>query len=71
MLQIDWTQAPEWANFAAMDSDGEWWWYQKEPVKDIDGDYISNGRYKKITALVGSEIKRTISPATLNNMDNY
>ena len=23
--------APEWAKWKAMDMDGEWWWYSKEP----------------------------------------
>ncbi len=23
--------APEWANFVAMDSSGDWYWYEKEP----------------------------------------
>lgn len=28
-----WTAiAPEWANWLAMDDDGSWFWYQKEPV---------------------------------------
>lgn len=33
MVNIDWTQAPEWAKFAAMDEDGAWWWYEVEPVR--------------------------------------
>ena len=34
--------APEWANYLAMDSDGEWCWYEFEPVKD-DGFWHPNG----------------------------
>lgn len=27
----DWNDAPEWASWLAMDSDGAWWWYEREP----------------------------------------
>jgi hypothetical protein len=32
-----WENAPDWANFVAMDSDGIWWWYggRPEKLKDI------------------------------------
>lgn len=28
---INWNDAPEWAEYVAMDESGEWWWYEKEP----------------------------------------
>ena len=28
---IPWQLAPDWAQWAAMDADGEWWWYENEP----------------------------------------
>lgn len=28
----DWSKAPYWANFAAMDSNGDWWWHEKRPI---------------------------------------
>lgn len=28
---IDWTKAPEWANYAAMHENGIWWWFGYEP----------------------------------------
>lgn len=36
MLQLPWDKAPEWAQWAAMDASGEWWWYWKEPVHGIE-----------------------------------
>lgn len=30
-MKPDWKDAPEWANWKAMDEDGEWWWYEEEP----------------------------------------
>jgi len=26
--------APEWANFVAMDGDGEWWWFERKPRRN-------------------------------------
>ena len=36
-MKPDWKNAPEWANYLAMDKDNEWWWYETEPVADVDG----------------------------------
>jgi len=32
--EIDWERAPDWANWAAMDEDGEWYWYDVKPFRD-------------------------------------
>lgn len=69
MLTIDWTQAPEWANFAAMDYDGEWWWYENKPQKSAGGNHFADGMFE---TFIGDDFfKRPTPPATLNNMDNY
>lgn len=31
-----WDEAPEWATHLAMDQDGEWWWFEREPEKKND-----------------------------------
>lgn len=37
-LQFDnkpsWDDAPEWANWMAMDANGEWCWYENKPIVD-------------------------------------
>lgn len=30
-MTIDWTQAPPWARYAAMDQNGDWFWYSEKP----------------------------------------
>ena len=30
-MKPDWKDAPEWAQYAAMDDDGTWWWYELRP----------------------------------------
>lgn len=31
MTKIDWSTAPEWAKYVAMDSSGEWFWFEEKP----------------------------------------
>lgn len=31
MLRPDWKKAPDWANYAAMDASGSWYWYESKP----------------------------------------
>ena len=33
-LELPWHEAPDWAQWAAMDASGEWWWYSHEPLPD-------------------------------------
>jgi hypothetical protein len=42
MKTPDWSQAPEWANYVAMDADGEWFWYSEEPTI-VDNVWIPDG----------------------------
>jgi hypothetical protein len=32
-MKPDWNDAPEWANYAAMDKEGDWYWYEILPRK--------------------------------------
>lgn len=34
-MKPDWKDAPEWAMWLAMDMDGEWYWFEKAPVKGM------------------------------------
>ena len=49
-----WENAPEWANWLAMDGDGVWWWYECEPCLTHDSEweydiYVAvNGRFEKL-----------------------
>ena len=36
MPKVNWDDAPEWANYVAMDSDGSWWWYRDVPNLGIN-----------------------------------
>lgn len=31
-MKPDWKDAPDWANFLAMDKSGDWYWYQFQPT---------------------------------------
>ena len=35
-MKPDWKDAPEWANYLAMDEDGYWCWYLRKPIREDD-----------------------------------
>ncbi len=37
-MKPDWKDAPAWAKFLAMDSDGIWSWYENEPLIEREDD---------------------------------
>lgn len=41
-MKPDWKDAPEWANYLAMDKTGDWYWYENEPSAG-SVDWLSNG----------------------------
>ena len=44
MSKPKWEDAPEWAQWLAMDANGVWFWYSDKPA--VDGDcWRSNGKY--------------------------
>jgi len=32
MIKPKWNDAPEWADYVAMDVGGAWWWYEFKPA---------------------------------------
>ena len=44
-MKPDWKDAPEWANWLAMDENGAWCWYELEPR--YDGEmWLCSGKWK-------------------------
>jgi hypothetical protein len=48
MIEIDWRNAPEWANYHAYEEDGVGYWFQKKPYKFYgiwknEGKFIESG----------------------------
>lgn len=39
-MKPQWKDAPDWANYFAMNSNGNWYWYEGEPIKG-DKSWIS------------------------------
>ena len=50
-LSPDWTSAPTWANYWAMDKDGTSFWYAQEPTLE-DYYWNNNGVYSQCEACV-------------------
>ncbi len=44
MIQIDWSNAPDWANYHAFDEGGTGYWYEKSPIMR-DNFWSSKGKY--------------------------
>lgn len=44
-MKPDWKDAPSWANWMAMDEDGQWFWFENKPVRD-DGCWWQIGKYE-------------------------
>jgi hypothetical protein len=42
MARPDWKDAPEWANYLAMDRSGFWYWHELK-VHAISGAWMSDG----------------------------
>lgn len=50
-MKPDWKDAPEWAEWLAMDGDGEWNWYEYEPFWASDYSFwvaITHGSKKQL-----------------------
>lgn len=46
-MKPDWKNAPEWANYLAMDSNHIWCWYEKKPEKNVyQNIWGSKGKYE-------------------------
>ncbi len=56
-MKPEWKIAPEWANWLAMDSDGEWYWHEEKPLYSTNYWY-SQG--KKSEAYVVNMPKETL-----------
>lgn len=41
MKTPDWSQAPEWANYVAMDENGAWFWFSEEP-RPGSGEWVNH-----------------------------
>ncbi len=51
MTKPDWKAAPSWANYAAMDEDGAWYWYGKKPDVATDCWIPAEGDYEACTSI--------------------
>lgn len=45
-MNPDWSNAPEWANYFAMDADGTWWWHELKPTIEnkSQSEWYSEGK---------------------------
>lgn len=54
-MKPDWSEAPKWANYLAMDESGVWFWYEYEPSSDEADEWLL-GKGKHLQA--GYDIRK-------------
>lgn len=47
-MRTNWEDAPEWAEFLAMDSDGNWYWHEFRPEWNGE-EWLSDGEIRLST----------------------
>jgi hypothetical protein len=67
MNKPSWSDAPKWANYLAMDGDGRWYWYEREPHWDDDKfDWFpletSAGRMAPVDFVAAAKLSREERP---------
>ena len=48
VLMFDWTKAPKWANYVAMDESDIWYWYEYLPTLNDCGEWCAQGRIRRV-----------------------
>lgn len=59
MPQPDWTKAPTWASYAAMDATGAWYWYESEPVLAQHLGIFTSGGFRVEAVLLDTDWKES------------
>lgn len=61
-MKPDWEDAPEWANWLAMDEDGEWRWHARVPVAHrgrwLSGGMVRHASYQDVSRWEETEERR-------------
>jgi hypothetical protein len=66
MSKPNWDDAPDWANWVAMDRGGHWYWHAGEPFWDsYDGAWYDNDFDDEITLLACSDMSEIDPSSTL------
>lgn len=58
-MKPDWKNAPEWANWLAMDADGEWGWFAEEPNLGYEEWFYNLGTRYAAANIQGANWKNT------------
>lgn len=62
-MKPSWKDAPEWANWLAMDDDESWWWFENEPIM-YPGYWVTNeGKYGNAGRVLPWQHSKTKRPA--------
>jgi hypothetical protein len=45
-MKPNWSTAPDFARYLAMDDDGEWYWYEEKPTIELNDIWHTCGRHQ-------------------------
>ena len=45
-MKPDWKDAPEWANYLAMEKNGDWYWYLRKPIRQDECWWCGGGKFE-------------------------
>lgn len=58
-MKPDWKDAPEWAQWLAMDKNGQWYWYELKPLRAIT-EWVPQSDSLMVRAVCGDDWKETL-----------
>src|SRR6056297_1793906 len=56
-----WEKAPDWANWAAMDEDGRWYWFEEQALTSVYTWIDTGGEYEEFEAPPASDWKESLT----------
>ena len=71
-MKPSWDDAPEWAQWLAMDEDGRWWWYEEKPVLQTNYFYWLGSKMEESLPVLDKftpwdeSLKKRKSPSPMN-----
>ena len=71
-MKPSWDDAPEWAQWLAMDEDGRWWWYEEKPVLQTNYFYWLGSKMEESLPVLDrsmpwdKSLEKRKSPSSMN-----
>lgn len=62
-MKPSWNDAPEWANWLAMDEGGDWFWYEQKPYwNQIRRSWVDSNSGRIASAYISFDADKSLDP---------